>query len=265
MAIIYSVNMNKGGAGKTSLITNLASALNVTKPESKILIIDTDGQGNAGMAYSLKPHELENTIYDVFIGDLELKDVIINIGENIDLVAANDDMNYIEFDVLTKMNEFPNPLMLLKKAIDPMKELYDYIFIDAPPSLGLVSGNILNITDKVLIPFVPELFGVQGLVRVIESVNEFKHANNPNLEIAGIVGMMVDQRTTLHSEMLQEARKYCLEKNIKLFDTVIPRSIRFANATAYDGKPAVLNERSNKIVSAYYELLEEVLEHGSKW
>lgn len=256
--------MNKGGVGKTSLITNLTSALGYKNSGLKFLIIDTDGQGNASMAYGLKPNDFENTVYDVFVGEASIDDVKLSVADNIDLVPANDDMNFIDFDVLTNQEQFPAPLSLLKKAVEKVKDNYDFIFIDTPPSLGLVAGNVLSVADRVLIPFVPELFGVQGLVRVIESVQEFKATKNPNLEIDGIIGMMVDQRTTLHSEMLQQARKYCLEKNIKMYETIIPRSIRFANSTAYEGKPAVLNERNNSLVAAYYELIDEVIEWQGK-
>lgn len=264
MAKIISVSMNKGGVGKTSLITNLAAAITSNNPKAKVLIIDTDGQGNSAIAFGKNPQEFENNIYHVFIGDAQIQDVRIELTDTLHIVPANDDMNFLEFDILSNTSKYNQPFTLLKQAIQPIKDQYDYIFIDTPPSMGLVAGNVLAVADDVIIPFVPEMFAVQGLIRVIEAVEDFKQKTNPDLKITGIVGMMVDTRTTLHSEMIQKARKYCTGKNLKMFETIIPRSIRFANATAYEGKPAVWTDKSNSIVAAYFELLGEVLEGVQK-
>jgi chromosome partitioning protein len=260
MAEVYSISMNKGGVGKTSLVTNLSGAL--SRKDKKILIIDTDGQGNTSMAFGLKPHEFEDTIYDVLVGNSNIQDVIVTVEENIHIAPANNDMNFLEFDILPHIKEYSEPFRLLKNAVDSVRDRYDYIFIDTPPSMGLVAGNVLATADKVIIPFVPEMFAVSGLVRVVEAIEDFKNRENPDLKVAGIVGMMVDNRTTLHSEMLQQARRYCLENEINMYETVIPKSIRFANSTAYDGKPATLTDFNNHIVSAYYELMKELIEYG---
>lgn len=261
MAIVYSVSMNKGGVGKTSLVTNLAAAISVQAPDKRVLIVDTDGQGNSSIAFGRNPNDFKLTTYDLFLGGCALSDVTIQLTDNLDLAPANDALNFLEFDVLIDVQKYGNPLGLLKPVIDAARPNYDYIFIDTPPSLGLVSGNVLACADRVIIPFVPETFAVQGLIRVIEAINDFREKTNPALDLAGVVGMMVDQRTTLHSEMLQKARQYCDSREIRMFETVIPRSIRFANSTAYSGKPAVLTDGANPIVAAYYELLTEVLEN----
>ncbi|MCR8987696.1 ParA family protein [Brevibacillus laterosporus] len=258
MAIVYSVCMNKGGVGKTSLITNLAAALASRMPDKKVLIIDTDGQGNSSIAFGKNPQEFDSSMYGVFVGDLSFDDCTVQIQDNLFLVPANDDMNFLEFDVLSNLKKYPEPFALLSNAIKDVNDKYDYIFIDTPPSLGLVACNVLSVANEILIPFVPELFAVQGLMRVMDAINEFKEKTNPNLKISGVIGMMVDARTTLHSEMLQSARQYCFKNNIHIFDTIIPRSIRFANATAYENKPAVLIDKNNPIVSNYFKLLEEI-------
>lgn len=125
--------------------------------------------------------------------------------------------------------------------------------------MGLVAGNVLAATDHLLIPFVPEVFGVQGFIRVIEAIREFEEQQGKATQIEGAVGMMVDQRTSLHREMMEQARDYCERNRIQFFDTLIPRSIRFASATAYARKPAVWVDKNNRLVDAYRKLLDEVI------
>jgi len=259
MTVTYAIAMNKGGVGKTSLVSNLAGVLS-REYNKKVLIIDTDGQGNSSIAFGLNPSEIMNTIYDVLMGGARTDEVIISVDENLDLLPANEDMSFLEFDVLPHQDKYPLPFQLLKQGIESIRHHYDYILIDTPPSMGLPTGNALAVADKVIIPFVPEMFGVKGLVRVLEAIEDFRKNLNPQLEVAGVVGMMVDSRTHLHSEMLQQARKYCLEQDITMYETIIPKSIRFANSTAYEGKPAVWTDAKNPIVYAYYELIKEVLE-----
>lgn len=260
MGKVFSVSMNKGGVGKTSLLTNLGAAL--SKTGKKVLIVDTDGQGNVSVAFGLNPVTFENTIYDVMLGKIKLKDTIISIVDNLDIVPANDDMDFLDFDILPNLKIYDNPFRLLGKHIDEVRDQYDYILIDTPPSLTLIAGNVFSCVDHVLIPFVPEIFGVKGIIRIIKSIEGFKERENPDLKIAGVVSMMVDGRTNLHSKMLQQAKEYCQEKGINIFETVIPKSIRFANATAYDGKPAVLTDGTNTMVSSYFNLMQEVIQYG---
>lgn len=263
MTEVYAVSMNKGGVGKTSLVSNLAGAISRSE-KKKILIIDTDGQGNSSIAFGLNPSEFQDTIFDVLLGQTEMENVIVKIDEYIDIVPANEDMNFFEFDILPGIQKYDQPFHLLRKSMQSVLNNYDYVFIDTPPSMGLVAANVLTAADKVIIPFVPEVFGVKGLIRIVEAINDLKESENPNLDILGVVGMMVDSRTVLHSEMLQQARRYCLEHEIHMFETIIPRSIRFANSTAYDGKPATWTSSSNPIIKAYFELMNEVFEYGKE-
>ena len=261
MTEVYAVSMNKGGVGKTSLVSNLAGAISKSE-KKKILIIDTDGQGNSSIAFGLNPSEFHNTIFDVLLGHTGMESVIVKIDECIDIVPANEDMNFFEFDVLPGIQKYNQPFHLLRQSMQGVLNNYDYVFIDTPPSMGLVAANVLTAADKVIIPFVPEAFGVKGLIRIVEAINDLKVSENPNLDILGVVGMMVDSRTVLHSEMLQQARRYCVENEIHMFETIIPKSIRFANSTAYEGKPATWTDSNNPIVKAYFELMNEVFEYG---
>lgn len=253
----FAVLMNKGGVGKTSLVTNLAALL--ADEGKRVLIVDVDGQGNASLAFGQVPNQHAYTVADVFLGKLELDAVTVNLVNGLDLVPANDDMNMLEFEVLTKLKTYPQPFQLLAPAIREARKRYDYILIDTPPAMGLVAGNVLAAADQLLIPFVPEVFGVQGFMRVIEAVKEFEEQQGKAAQIRGVVGMMVDQRTSLHREMMGQARDFCQRNGIRLFDTLIPRSIRFASATAYERKPAVWTDKNHPVVDAYRELLNEVM------
>lgn len=264
MGIVLSVNMNKGGVGKTSLITNLAGAIHLRMPLAKILIIDTDAQGNAALSFGLVPHKFENNMNDVMLGNIKIEDIITQVEKNIFLAPANDDLNTLEFNVLIDKEKYPKPFMLLKPHIDRIRDKYDFILIDTPPSLGMVAGNVLATSDYTIIPFVPEWYSVQGLIRIIDAFNMFREKVNHNLRLLGVVGMMVESRTTLHTQMMQDARKYCHRKGIKLFETMIPKTIRYANAVAYHGKPAILIEHSSPLVTAYFELMEEIFNELQK-
>lgn len=259
MAEIYSISMNKGGVGKTSLVTNLASIL-AKKYKKKVLIIDTDAQGNSSIAFGKNPYDFENTIYDVMLDGCNPKDAIRTMKRNIDLLPANDDMNFLEFDVLPHLDKYTRPYYLLKDGMKDIDKEYDYIFIDTPPSLGFVAGNCLTYANHVIIPFVPEMYDVKGLIRVVKAIAEFRNDYNPSLSVSGVIGMKVESNTALHSEMLQEARKYCNQSGIYMYDTVIPKSIAFAKAVAYSNVPAILSSESkNKLVKSYDEVAKEFL------
>lgn len=262
MAVVYSISANKGGVGKTSFVTNLAAAIIQKNPELRVLIVDTDAQGNASLAFGRDPKSYVNTIYDVLVEGKSINDVKVQLTDRLDLLPSNVDMDFLDFDVLTNRDKYKNPFHLLVGPLNAVKDQYDYIFIDTPPSMGLVAGNVLVAADRVIIPFVPETFAISGIIRVIDAITDFREKQNPNLKIDGVVGMMVDSRTVLHSEMLAKARQYCDQNGFHIYETVIPRSIRFASATAYEGVPAVMSDANNAIVSAYFELMKEVLAHG---
>ena len=259
MTRIIAATANKGGVGKTSIVTHLAAAITTKYSDKKVLIIDTDSQGNAATAFNVNAAALDHSIYDVLTGEASANEAIQHVADRIDLLPANQDMAAWEIKVLRNLGN-QSPFGFLKPVVASLSDFYNYILIDTPPSLGLTTGNVLAATEEIIVPFVAETFAVQGLVRVIETMQDFQRDINARLKLAGIVATMVDQRTTLHSEMLQEARKYCATNNLHLFETVIPRSIRFANSTAYQGKPATLSDRNNAIVSAYFDLLSEVEE-----
>jgi chromosome partitioning protein len=256
---IWAVSTNKGGVLKTSITTNLAGALS---KEGRVLIIDTDNQGNAALTFGRNPDELETTLYDVLVDGADLKKAIINVHKNIDILPANDDMAFFEFDVLSDRNKYSQPFSLLKNALNPIQNEYDYILIDTPPNLGLVCGMVLSVADGVIIPFQPESYSMRSLVKILKAMEDFKTKHNSKLSVLGVVATLVDQRTTLHSHVLQECRKFCQQKGIRMFDTVISRSVRFASSVAYERLPSTLTEENNPVVGNYFDLLEEVKEVG---
>lgn len=259
-AEVICVAMYKGGVGKTSLISNLAGAI-TTKLKKKVLIVDLDGQGNLGLSFGLFPENLHPSIYNVLLNESTLKKATYRINKHLHIIPANSDMNFVEFEILPKLHEYPSPFELLKNSLKEVINDYDYIFLDTPPSLGLIVGNALVASDKVVIPYVPEVFAVNGLIRIYKEITDFKNVHNPKLKVAGIVGMMTDLRTTLHQDMLQQARIHCYENNIPMFDTVIPRSIRFSTSNVI-GKPAVWikSNKDSHLVNTYFELLNEIIE-----
>jgi chromosome partitioning protein len=263
MGKIYAVAMNKGGVGKTSLVTNLAGVLSEKYPDKKILLIDTDGQGNSCMSFGKNPKLIEENVYDLFVGDAGVDDVKISVSENIDLVPATRDMNFVEYDILTQLNKYPKPFEVLKKQVDEIIDDYDYILLDTPPSIGLVTLNVLKIADEVIIPFMPESYSVSGLSSVIEAINDFKDKENTKLKISGVVGMMI-QPVNLHTFLTEEVSVWCKKNGVNFYDTHISRSIRFAEATADSGVPAVWYDKNHKMVKQYFDLAQEVFEYGKR-
>lgn len=255
MTRIISVSTNKGGVLKTSIATNLAGVL---CKKGKVLVIDVDNQGDVALSFGLTPDDFEHTIYDVLVDDMPAKHVVENVYKNIDILPGNDDMEFFDIDVLTNINRYKQPFSLLRSKLKDIENNYDYVIVDTPPNIGLAQGNSLAYVDEVLIPFQPENYSMRSLVKIINAVQSFKKDHNPKLRILGIVATLVDSRTTLHSEILQECRKYCFENNLKVFDTIIPRTIRYASSVAYEGLPATLTEKNMNFIQPYIDLEREI-------
>lgn len=260
MALILSVSTNKGGTLKTTTSVNLASVYSLNG--KKVLIVDADNQGNVALSFGKNPDDFKNTLYDVLVDNLDPKEAIQNVYQNIDILPSNDDMAFFEFDVLQDRKKFDKPFHLLKNALDKVKDQYDIILIDSPPNIGINTGNVLTAAHQVLIPFQPETYSMRSLVKILKAINDFKKAHNPELEVLGVVGTLVDGRSVLHSAVLQNCRKFCFENDVKMFDTVIPKSIRFANAVGYEKAPAVMVDKKHPIVKSYFNLYEEVIQNG---
>lgn len=259
-AQVWAISTNKGGVLKTSLTVNLAGLLSQKK---KVLIVDTDNQGNCLVSFGKNPDQANTTLYDVMVDDVPAQYAIQNVYKNIDILPSNDDMAFLEFDVLTNATKYPKPFHLLRQALEVVRKEYDIILVDTPPNMGLVQGNVLSFADKVLIPFQPEPYNMRSLVKIIKVIREFRENQNRNLSILGVIPTLVDMRTNVHDHTLQECRKYCYERDITIFNTVIPKTIRFATSIAYERLPATLTHH-NRDVKYYGELLVEVFQECEK-
>ena len=257
--MIICINNNKGGSLKTTVTTNLAGVL--ASQGKKVLIIDTDNQSNVAMTFGHNPDDYNYGLFDVLVDGLPAEHAIINVHENIDILPATDDLVAFDFEVIGNNEQYPFPFHIMKDKCSHLKSQYDYILIDTPPSLSLMVGNVFTFADKVLIPFTPETYSMRSLVKVVSALNEFKATHNPNIELLGVVATMVKAQTTLHTGVMQETRKFAHENDLKMFESFIPNTVRYASAVAFDRLPATLLEKRNDKAEVYFDLWKEIESH----
>lgn len=250
-----AISTNKGGVLKTSITVNIAGVM--SRHKKRVLIIDTDNQGNCLLSFGKNPDKVEKTLYDVLVSGYDPYSAIVKVDDYIDILPANDDMTFFDLDVLSNPKKYSHPFALMKNSLDPIKNDYDYILIDTPPNLGLVQANVLTFADQVLIPFQPESYSMRSLVKIVKAIEDFRQ-HNQNLSILGVLTTLIDMRTVLHSQVLQECRKFCYEKGIRVFETYIPKSVRYAASVAYEGKPITVADPKNPAAEYYFRLWEEV-------
>lgn len=256
---VIAVNNNKGGSLKTTTATNLAGVL--ASEGHKVLVIDSDNQSNVALSFGVNPDDHEFGLYSVLIEHLDPAEAIINVHENIDILLSNDDLINFDWEVIGNKNKYKEPFLIMKNTCSDLRKEYDYILIDTPPSLSLMVGNVFTFADAVIIPFSPESYSMRSLIKVLDTISAFGQTYNSDLTLLGVVATMVNYQTTLHQYVLQETRKYCDENDIRLFDTYIPKSIRFASSVAFQGKPSTLLEKKNDMADNYFELWKEIKEN----
>lgn len=242
----------KGGVGKTTTNINLAACLALKG--KKILILDIDPQGNTTSGMGITKKGLDKTMYEVLINDkLEPSDAIIPTRiENLDIIPASVQLAGAEIELV----QLEGREKRLKKALDKIKDKYDYIFIDCPPSLGLLTINSLTAVDSVLIPIQCEFYALEGVSQLMSTIELVKKNMNTSLEIQGVILSMFDGRTNLSIQVVEEVKKYFKEK---VYTTVIPRNVRLAEAPSY-GMPITEYDPKSKGAEAYFEFAEEFLE-----
>ena len=250
MGKIISVTNQKGGVGKTTTCVNLASY--VADAGKKVLLIDIDPQGNACASLGVEVEKGKNSIYEVLLGEIQTKDAIYkSVVKNLDVLPSTVDLAGAEVDLVY----VDNRENVLKEALKDIKNTYDFIFIDCPPSLGLLTVNALTATDSIIIPIQCEYFPLVGLGQLMNTVRLIKKHLNPNIEIEGVLLTMKDNRSNLVSQVADEIKKYF---ETKVYDTYIPRNIRLAESPSH-GKPILLYDSKSKGAIAYKALCEEFL------
>ncbi len=250
MGKVIAVFNQKGGVGKTTTNVNLSAC--IANNGKKVCVIDIDPQGNTTSGFGVDKNILEHTVYDIILGDAKIKDVIVDTKfANLHLVPSSVELAGAEIE-LTNME---NREIKLKQAIEEIKGDYDYVFIDCPPSLGLLTINSLAAVDSVLIPIQCEFYALEGVSQLMNTIQLVKKNLNPNLEIQGVVLSMFDGRTNLSIQVVDEVKNYFKGK---VYTTIIPRNVRLAEAPSH-GQPIIYYDKRSKGAEAYTELAEEFL------
>ena len=249
MAQVISVTNQKGGVGKTTTSINLSAALVLHK--KRILLLDMDPQGNASVGLGVDTKDLDNTIYDVLLNEATAREAIVSTESGVDVMTATGDLAGAQVELL---NEIGRELRL-KKALLAVQDDYDYIFIDCPPALNVLTVNALVASDSVMIPMQCEYFALEGLSALISTIRAIRETLNPKLKIEGLLRTMFDKRNSLSGEVSKQLQNHFGDK---VYDTVIPRNVRLAEAPSY-GESAITYAPTSKGAKSYINLAQEVL------
>jgi len=252
MAKIISFSNQKGGVGKTTSCVNIAAQV-ANKHNKKVLMIDMDPQGNATSGLGLPKSKIKKTIYDVIIGHCDIKDAIIKTKfKNLSVVPANIDLAGAELELYDVEEQQEN---FTELALDSIKEDFDYIFIDCPPSLGMLTVKALSVSDGVVIPMQCEFYSLEGMSQLLNTVKRIRQSYNPNLQIVGILLTMYNGRLTLTSQVVAELKKYYQDL---LFKVPISRTVRLSEAPSY-GEPICYHDPYCKGALEYAAVAKELL------
>ncbi len=249
-----AIAKQKGGVGKTTTSINLSAC--IAAKGKKVLVIDIDPQGNTTSGYGIEKNELENTIYELILGDCSIEDCILKeIFPNISILPSNVNLAAAEIELIgVEKKEY-----ILKNEVDWVKDRYDFIIIDCPPSLSLLTVNAMTTADAVLVPIQCEYYALEGLSQLIHTINLVKERLNPSLDIDGVVFTMYDSRTNLSAQVVENVKSHLSQK---VYGTLIPRNIRLAEAPSY-GKPINMYDAKSAGSESYMSLADEVIRNNS--
>jgi chromosome partitioning protein len=252
MGRVIAIANQKGGVGKTTTSINLSAAL--AEKGKKVLVIDADPQGNTTSGFGIEKNELENTIYELLLGECSVQDCLIkNTVPGVSVIPSNVNLAAVEIELIdADSREF-----ILRKEIEWVKDDYDYIMIDCPPSLSMLTINAMTTADTVLVPIQCEYYALEGLSQLIHTVNLVKERLNPTLEMEGVVFTMYDARTNLSNQVVENVKSVL---NQKIFNTVIPRNVRLAEAPSY-GMPICKYDPKSAGAEAYAMLADELIKN----
>ncbi|MBO6045713.1 MAG: ParA family protein [Bacteroidales bacterium] len=254
MGKVIAIANQKGGVGKTTTAINLAASLAVL--EKKALIIDADPQANTTSGLNFSPdNDQKRTLYEVMIGRIGIEDALVQTElAGLHMVPSHINLVGVEIEML----EADERESILKKAIEPIRDNYDYIIIDCSPSLGLITVNALTAADSVIIPVQPEFFALEGLGKLLQTIRIVQNGVNPDLSVEGFVVTMFDGRTRVHTQVVNQLREHFQDM---VFNTIIQRNIRLSEAPSH-GKPIVLYDIMSNGSSNYLKLAREVMERN---
>lgn len=253
MTKIIAITNQKGGVGKTTTSVNLSSCL--ANEGKKTLLIDCDPQGNSTSGFGIEREDYMVSIYDCLADSSKTPSAVIKTKyDNLYVIPSSPDMSGAEIELAYEdKREF-----FLKNAIDLIKDDYDFIILDSPPALGMITINILTAADSVLIPIQCEYYALEGLSQLITTIKTIKKHLNPNIEIEGVLGTMYDGRTNLSIQVLDEVKKYFPDK---VYRTIIPRNVRLSESPSF-GEPIINYDRTSKGADAYISLAKEVIKNN---
>ena len=255
MGKIIAIVNQKGGVGKTTTAVNLAAGVGIAG--KKVMLVDADPQGNSTSGFGINKKQVKVTTYELLISTGKLENAVIKTEfKNVDIVPSSMNLAAAEVDLI----EMEHREAQLKMALAAARDNYDYIFIDCPPSLGLITINALNAADTVLVPIQCEYFALEGLSQLMNTVRQVKRLYNPTIEIEGIVLTMYDGRLNLTAQVVAEIKKYFADK---LYKTAIPRAVRLSEAPSY-GMPIQYYDKRSKGAVAYDDLTKEFLKKNRR-